>query len=163
MLRESNYMINRNVPQICVDKHIPICRHGIAGSAGNSGCGGAGLASSISGAQIFYAGGGGGGADNFRLPNSNGLGTAGGGNGGNGTTTTNGEAGFAGTANTGGGGGGSANGISNLPGGAGGSGIVIIRYPSYLLPATSTTGSPETYIAGQYRVYLFAASGTITF
>jgi hypothetical protein len=31
------------------------------------------------------------------------------------------------------------------------------------LPAASTTGSPETYIAGQYRVYLFVANGTITF
>jgi hypothetical protein len=45
----------------------------------------------------------------------------------------------------------------------GGSGIVIIRYPSYLAPATSTTGSPSTYISGQYRVYRFVASGTITF
>jgi hypothetical protein len=50
-----------------------------------------------------------------------------------------------------------------VAGGTGGSGIVIIRYPSYLLPAASTTGSPETYIAGQYRVYKFVASGTITF
>ena len=45
----------------------------------------------------------------------------------------------------------------------GGSGIVIIRYPSYLAPATSTTGSPETYTTGGWRVYLFVASGTITF
>jgi hypothetical protein len=29
--------------------------------------------------------------------------------------------------------------------------------------ATSTTGSPTTYIAGPYRVYVFYASGTITF
>jgi hypothetical protein len=63
-------------------------------------------------------------------------------------------------ANTGGGG---AGGPAYSTGGAGGSGIVIIRYPSYLLPAASTTGSPETYIAGQYRVYLFVANGTITF
>jgi hypothetical protein len=62
--------------------------------------------------------------------------------------------------NTGGGGGGA---LQYSAGGAGGSGIVIIRYPSYLLPAASTTGSPETYIAGQYRVYKFVASGTITF
>jgi hypothetical protein len=48
-------------------------------------------------------------------------------------------------------------------GGAGGSGIVVIRYPSYLAPATSTTGSPDTYIAGAWRVYQFVASGTITF
>jgi hypothetical protein len=66
-----------------------------------------------------------------------------------------------GFANTGGGGGGGS--LANATGGAGGSGIVIIRYPSYLLPAASTTGSPETYIAGQYRVYKFIANGTITF
>jgi hypothetical protein len=66
-----------------------------------------------------------------------------------------------GVVNTGSGGGGSSANIDI--GGSGGSGIVIIRYPSYLLPAASTTGSPETYIAGQYRVYRFVASGTITF
>jgi hypothetical protein len=48
-------------------------------------------------------------------------------------------------------------------GGAGGSGIVVIRYPSYLVPAASTTGSPEMYVAGAWRVYKFVASGTITF
>jgi hypothetical protein len=63
-------------------------------------------------------------------------------------------------ANTGGGGGG----ISQLgAGGAGGSGIVILRYPSYLAPATSTTGSPEMVVSGGWRVYTFVASGTITF
>jgi hypothetical protein len=40
---------------------------------------------------------------------------------------------------------------------------VVIRYPSYLAPATSTTGSPEMYVAGAWRVYKFVASGTITF
>ena len=48
-------------------------------------------------------------------------------------------------------------------GGAGGSGIVVLRYPAYLKQAASTTGSPTTYIAGPYRVYVFYASGTITF
>jgi hypothetical protein len=48
-------------------------------------------------------------------------------------------------------------------GAAGGSGVVIIRYPSYLAPATSTTGGPEMYVAGAWRVYKFVASGTITF
>ena len=48
-------------------------------------------------------------------------------------------------------------------GGAGGSGIVVIRYPSYLAQAASTTGSPETYVTGFWRVYKFVASGTITF
>jgi hypothetical protein len=50
-----------------------------------------------------------------------------------------------------------------IRGGAGGSGIVIIRYPSYLAPATSTTGSPETYVTGAWRVYKWVTSGTITF
>jgi hypothetical protein len=47
--------------------------------------------------------------------------------------------------------------------GAGGSGVVIIRYPSYLAPATSTTGSPKMNVTGGWRVYTFVASGTITF
>jgi hypothetical protein len=64
-------------------------------------------------------------------------------------------------ANTGGGGGGAGNGV--YAGSAGGSGIVVIRYPSYLGPAAATTGSPQTYVAGAWRVYVFIASGTITF
>jgi hypothetical protein len=67
--------------------------------------------------------------------------------------------------NTGGGGGGgvansTTTGVAAAPGG---SGIVVIRYPSYLAPAKSTTGGPQTYIAGAWRVYVFTASGTITF
>jgi hypothetical protein len=64
-------------------------------------------------------------------------------------------------ANSGSGGGGDSNGAGG--GGAGGSGVVVLRYPSYLAPATSTTGSPETYVTGFWRVYRFVASGTITF
>jgi hypothetical protein len=88
------------------------------------------------------------------------LGTAG---GGNGSTPTPGTTGLANTG--GGGGGGGYNGAisSGSGGGAGGSGIVIIRYPSYLAPATSTTGSPEMVVSGGWRVYTFVASGTITF
>ena len=48
-------------------------------------------------------------------------------------------------------------------GAAGGSGIVVIRYPSYLRAATSTTGSPQTYITGNWRVYVWTSSGSITF
>jgi hypothetical protein len=62
-------------------------------------------------------------------------------------------------ASTGGGGGGSGANIA----GSGGSGIVVIRYPSYLSQATSTTGSPTYYQALGYNVYIFYASGTITF
>jgi hypothetical protein len=67
-------------------------------------------------------------------------------------------------ANTGGGAGGSGGaGVDSPMGPSGGSGIVVIRYPSYLAPATSTTGSPQTYIAGTWRVYIWVSSGTITF
>jgi hypothetical protein len=70
--------------------------------------------------------------------------------------------------NTGGGGGGAGGGSLGAPnfsitGGAGGSGTVIIRYPSYLALAASTTGSPQTYISGNWRVYKWISSGTITF
>jgi hypothetical protein len=64
-------------------------------------------------------------------------------------------------ANTGSGGGGS--GYWSMGGGGGGSGVVIIRYPSYQVPAASTTGGPAMYISGAWRVYEFVASGTITF
>jgi hypothetical protein len=124
------------------------------------GNGGAGIASSISGSAIQYAGGGGGGVYTNGV---NGLGSAGGGNGALRLTST-GALIFpqSGLVNTGGGGGGSG-GLDNVLSGAGGSGIVIIRYPSYQVAATSTTGGPEMYIAGAWRVYKFVASGTITF
>jgi hypothetical protein len=124
-------------------------------ASGQAGCGGTGIASSISGAQVFYAGGGG--ASTSASVTGNGLGAAGGGNG----ACSNNIQATAGLNNTGSGGG--AGQGPNTPAGNGGSGIVILRYPSYLAPATSTTGSPETYIAGAWRVYKFIASGTITF
>jgi hypothetical protein len=69
--------------------------------------------------------------------------------------------------NTGGGGGGAGStggtGSNQLGGGAGGSGIVIIRYPTSFIAATSTTGSPTITVAGGYRVYKFNGSGSITF
>jgi hypothetical protein len=72
-----------------------------------------------------------------------------------------------GTANTGGGGGGTGTyGGSTAvarSGQAGGSGIVIIRYPSSLLPPTSTTGSPQINYSDGYQIYTFTSSGTITF
>ena len=78
------------------------------------GDGGNGLASSITGTSVTYAGGGGGGG-------RSGGSTGGTGGGGAGSQSGNGTAG---TVNTGGGGGGASNGT----GAAGGSGVVIIRY-----------------------------------
>jgi len=140
---------------------------GGAGSAGLNaaspiwaGDGGAGLVSSITGSPVQYAGGGGGGGYNAARAS-----LGGGGGGGNGINLSNTyQPGYSGVANTGGGGGGIGAGGGTTPtGGAGGSGIVVIRYPAYQVQATSTTGSPTTYIAGPYRVYIFYASGTITF
>ena len=96
--------------------------------------GGNGLASSLSGVSVTYAGGGGsGGAYGSPAP----LGGSGG--GGNGAGNPGGyrggdSLGGYGDANTGGGGGGASNGSSSPPGvsegGNGGSGIVIISYPA---------------------------------
>ena len=83
--------------------------------------GGAGVAVSISGTSVTYAGGGGGGS--YETRSSGGLGGSGGGGAG-----ANGPAnGTAGTANTGGGGGGEG-GFGSTDPGTGGSGIVIVRY-----------------------------------
>jgi hypothetical protein len=50
----------------------------------------------------------------------------------------------------------------NVAGAAGGSGIVILRYPSGLAAATSTTGSPATVTSGGYRYYTWTSTGSIT-
>ena len=103
--------------------------------------GGVGLESSITGAPVFYAGGGSGTA---------GLGGVGGGGNSNGSP---------GQANTGGGGGG-GNSYNANGGGAGGSGVVILRT---FITASATTGSPTVTTDGLYNIYTFTASGSITF
>jgi hypothetical protein len=132
-------------------------------NTGNGGNGGTGIVSSITGSPVQYAGGGGAGGTYYYAGSLGGLG--GGGGGGNGGNNIAGQTnGTSGLVNTGGGGGSVAStGGSGQTGGIGGSGIVVIRYPSYLAKASATTGSPTTYIAGPYRVYVFYASGTITF
>jgi len=94
---------------------------GFAGTnaTGNTaGRGGNGLAYSISGSNVYYAGGGGGGTWSGNPAGAGGL-------GGGGPGASSSGSGTAGTPNTGGGGGGSA--LST--GAQGGSGIVIVRYP----------------------------------
>jgi hypothetical protein len=99
---------------------------GGAGEAGNTdgqGQGGDGVATSISGSSVTYAGGGGGGKDDRAggTPGDGGDGGGGRGGGGSGNRSAT-----SGTANSGGGGGGG--GASGTTVGLGGSGIVIIRY-----------------------------------
>lgn len=99
---------------------------GGAGEAGNTDAladGGDGVAVSITGSSVTYAGGGGGGINTGSSATS----TGGTGGGGNGASNVAPYAAVSGTANTGGGGGGATN--ANPTAGNGGSGIVIIRYP----------------------------------
>ena len=92
------------------------------GSSPNGGAGGNGVATSISGSSVTYAGGGGGGGNNATSTTGGAGGSGGGGKGQGGSSAA-----VAGTANTGsGGGGGRAGGGGSAA--AGGSGIVIIRY-----------------------------------
>ena len=93
---------------------------GTAGTTSAPGNGGAGVATSISGLSVTYAGGGGAGRNDAGTLSSGG--TGGGGTGGG----NNIDNAVAGTANLGGGGG--AGGGGYKPGKAGGSGVVIIRY-----------------------------------
>jgi hypothetical protein len=92
---------------------------GANGTAG--GAGGNGVATSITGSSVTYAGGGGAGSSASGGAAASG-GTGGGGNGGAANTV-----GSNGTANLGGGGGGGAE-TGSTAGGSGGSGLVIVRY-----------------------------------
>jgi hypothetical protein len=127
---------------------------GTNGGSGTGGHGGAGLPSSITGTQVYYAGGGGGSSEGSNTTNG---GIGGGGTGG----VTNGTNG---APNTGGGGG--AGERSGSSSGGGGSGIVVIAYPN-TLPAISSIPGTLTYdqpTRTGYRVYRFTAgTGTITF
>jgi hypothetical protein len=101
------------------------------GTADTGGNGGNGINFSISGTDIYYAGGGGGGGNSV-----GGLGGLGGGGDGG---YSNGVSGVNGVANTGGGGGGTRD---LAPAGNGGSGIVIIRYLSSTANATISIDYP---------------------
>ena len=115
--------------------------------------GGTGVASSISGSSVTYAGGGGGGAQGAYGGGSAANGGSGG--GGNGGSTTDGSNG---TTNTGGGGGGGGYATnSSKAGGSGGSGIVIISYPG----SQRGTGGTVTSSGGN-TIHTFTSSGTYT-
>jgi len=88
--------------------------------------GGAGIANSITGAAVTYAGGGGGAYQTSA--NAAGVGGAGGAGGGGAGSNGNANA-TPGTNNLGGGGGGGTSGTAVWAGGRGGNGIVIIAYP----------------------------------
>jgi hypothetical protein len=119
----------------------------------NRGYGGAGVASTITGSSVTYAGGGGGGGQ------SN---TAAGGAGGGGTGGDNGVNGTNGDANTGSGGGGGGNGSTT--GGTGGDGVVILRMADARYTGT-TTGSPTvaTDVGGSGETTItFTGDGSYT-
>jgi hypothetical protein len=136
----------------------------VTGGAGNQkgGYGGAGVATSITGSSVTYAGGGGGGAGytNTNAGTSAGAGGAGGGGAGNYTSGGNGTAG---TANTGGGGGGCCGG-SNQTSGAGGSGVVILRYPDTrtITIGAGLTGTTSAASGGYKRTTLTAGTGNVS-
>lgn len=109
----------------------------------HGGNGGVGIASSINGVTTYYGGGGGGSSSYY----SAGSGQSGGGNGAplNGLAT-------AGTNNTGGGAGGSA--AVDV---AGGSGIVIVRYPT---PSLEASSEPSLITEGSHALKVVASQTT---
>lgn len=128
----------------------------------NGGNGGTGIANSITGTSIYYAGGGGGGGSG----QLGGLGGSGGNGGGGNGARSEVSHGTAGTNGLGGGGGGGGYFSGVTVGYNGGSGIVIIRYPtSYVAETTdisnglTATGGTITYVGG-YTIHTFTSSGT---
>jgi hypothetical protein len=129
---------------------------GGAGSAGQpaalGGNGGIGIFSTITGANVGYAGGGGRGTS--RNGTSKGIGAIEFG-GANGSSTV--ENSSNGVIYTGGGGGGGSEDIWG--GGAGGSGTVIIRYPDTFAELQQVGGSPTYTVVDGYRIYQYTSSG----
>ena len=127
-----------------------------AGNPSQGGVGGAGLAVSIAGSSVTYAGGGGGGGY-YSTGGSGGSG--GGGTGGTGNAQNNASNG---TPNTGGGAGGGEQ--NSTVARSGGSGVVILRYPdTYTITiGAGLTGSTAT--DGTDKVTTFTAgTGNILF
>jgi hypothetical protein len=126
--------------------------NGVLVQSGAGGNGGIGIANTITGSSVYYAGGGGGSGGYPSGLGSTG-GTGGGGNGSNGA----GVGGTAGTANLGGGGGG----VFLASGTSGGSGVIILAIPTGQYSGTST-GSPTVTTSGSNTILKFTASGTYT-
>ena len=117
-----------------IDQKFTGCGGGGAAAQGPDGSnqptnGGAGVAVSITGSSVTYAGGGGSGSQGgYNVAPTTGFGSGGSGGGANGSANGTGSAG---TVNLGGGGGGGgypSGGSTGEAGGAGGSGVVILRY-----------------------------------
>jgi hypothetical protein len=132
----------------------------IGGASGGAvaGNGGAGVATSITGSSVTYAGGGGGGG--YSTDATRGVGgSGGGGNGadGQGNASTNGGT------NTGGGGGGGNN-TPPFAASAGGSGVVILRYAdSFTITiGAGLTGSTSAASGGYKRTTITAGSGNVS-
>jgi hypothetical protein len=123
-------------------------------SSGVVGAGGNGVANSITGSEVYYAGGGGGGCASSGTAGLGG--TGGGADGSNGTPNPA----TSGTVNTGGGGGGNGN-TNSSAGGAGGKGVVILSVPTSIYTGTST-GSPTVTTSGSSTIIKFTGSGSYT-
>jgi len=138
------------------------------------GYGGTGLATTISGYQQVFGGGGAGGGTSYQYsqnyyPKSYAHGGAGG--GGNSSATpqnqcmSQAQSAWPGILNTGGGAGAAAASPGSNAyayGANGGSGIVILRYPSTYAPPANTINAMVSY-AGNYQIYTWITSGSITF
>jgi hypothetical protein len=130
---------------------------GEAGGTEGARQGGDGVAVSITGSSVTYAGGGGGGG--IGAPSNGGDG---GGGAGWGWSYPNPYGGSAGSTNTGGGGGGYAATVTS--GSLGGSGIVILRYPSARTITVGAGLTSSTATVGENKVTTFTAgTGTVSF
>lgn len=133
--------------------------NGTEAGEGNGGAGGPGQVSSITGSAVYYAGGGGG-QSQTKTGGSGGI-------GGGGAGATQGGCGINATANTGGGGGGggSQGGGGCWNGGTGGSGVVILRYSSflYLVADPGLTSDTVTINAGEKYTRFTAGTGNVYF
>jgi len=136
---------------------------GASSVGGNSdtylgGNGGSGLASSITGTSVTYAGGGGGGG-------YDGGGAGGSGGGGRGSSRRNSVEALPGSPNTGGGGGGGSNtGSASYNAASGGSGVVILKYPdTYTITiGGGLTGSTPAPSGGYKVTTITAGTGNVS-